>query len=91
MRLQRPLVAAARASWPVVMVTPHKRSFRSVEQMSRLQAEGVMSSIIGETVKRCAQRGQLVSETLAAFMVSKAAGAARFGPLTDPGRLELSL
>uniref|UniRef100_A0A3Q3FNE2 Cilia- and flagella-associated protein 206 n=1 Tax=Kryptolebias marmoratus TaxID=37003 RepID=A0A3Q3FNE2_KRYMA len=37
--------------------------------MSRLQAESVINTIIGEIVKECAQRGQVVSETLGAFMV----------------------
>lgn len=40
-------------------------------EMSRAHAESVIKNIIGEIVQQCAVRGQAVSDTLAAFMVSR--------------------
>jgi len=39
--------------------------------MSRAQAESVIKNIIREIAHECAGKGQVVSETLAAFMVGK--------------------
>ena len=38
--------------------------------MSRAQAESVIKNIIREIAQECASKGQAVSETLVAFMVS---------------------
>lgn len=38
--------------------------------MSRAQAESVIKNIIREISQECASKGQAVSETLVAFMVS---------------------
>ena len=38
--------------------------------MSRAQAESVIKNIIHEIVQECAIKGQVVSETLVAFIVS---------------------
>ena len=38
--------------------------------MSRAQAESVIKNIIREIAQECANKGQVVSETLVAFMVS---------------------
>lgn len=38
--------------------------------MSRAQAENVIKNIIREIAQECAGKGQAVSETLVAFMVS---------------------
>jgi len=38
--------------------------------MSRAQAESVIKNIIREIAQECAVRGEAVSETLVAFMVS---------------------
>ena len=39
--------------------------------MSRAQAESVIKNIIREIAQECASKGQAVSETLVAFMVSQ--------------------
>ncbi len=39
--------------------------------MSRAQAETVIKNIIREIVQECSTKGQVVSETLVAFIVSK--------------------
>ncbi len=39
--------------------------------MSRAQAESVIKNIIREIAQECASKGQAVSETLVAFMVSR--------------------
>lgn len=44
--------------------------FLSVE-MSRAHAESVIKNIIQKIAQQCAERGNVVSDTLAAFMVSK--------------------
>lgn len=41
-----------------------------VSTMSRAQAESVIKNIIREISQECASKGQAVSETLVAFMVS---------------------
>lgn len=41
-------------------------------KMSRAQAESVIKNIIREIAQECASKGQAVSETLVAFMVSSA-------------------
>ena len=49
--------------------------FRAQEHkknMSRAQAESVIKNIIREIAQECASKGQAVSETLVAFMVSQA-------------------
>ena len=40
------------------------------QRMSRAQAESVIKNIIREIAQECASKGQAVSETLVAFMVS---------------------
>lgn len=45
--------------------------------MSRAQAESVIKNIIREIAQECASKGQAVSETLVAFMVSSNVNRAR--------------